>query len=128
MILFILKFPIPIIIISMIIDCLFHDLINVFRHDSIENYNRNQLKFPLSSQFAGSTSTILHINEPSNSDFMSMPELDNHDHNATKYSNKEINDLNKFLEEMNRKFYKTKIRKITMKYQNKILKELNSCR
>ena len=129
MILFMLKSPVSIMMTSMMIDCLFHDLFNVLRNDSIEDDDGSQFKFPLFSEFASeSTSITLHINEFSNSDFTSMHELNNHDHNVTKYNDKEMNELDKFLEKMDRELYEIEIRKMAVEYQDKILKELDSCR
>jgi len=46
-------------------------LTNVLRQGSIEGDDGSQLKFPLLSEFARESSPVtLHINEPSNSDFM----------------------------------------------------------
>ena len=113
---------------SMIINCFFYDLSHVFREKSIEYDIENQFKFPFSFfDFAmKSASTIQHINEFSNSSFIFIHKLNNHDNHAIKYKNKEMNELDKFLKEINRKLYKTKIRKKTMNYQSKILNELNS--
>jgi hypothetical protein len=55
-------------------------------------------------------------------------ELSNHDHNMTKYSDKGMNGLDEFLEEMDRELYGAETRKMAVEYQNKILKELDSRR